>query len=275
VATFAAVSTPVRDGDNSFTLDVPDGWQQGRGAFGGLIFAALIRAMEAVLADIGPDAPAAPSRVARLRSLTGALPGPTEVGPAPITVEVLRRGSALTTLAARVVQAGEVRAHAVGVFGTARAPVTWQTQRPPEMPPWHEVPVVPSGPGGFTPAFLQHWELRLVGPVPFSRGSEARCAGWVRARDPGPARDAAYIAAYADAFWPAAYAVLPAPRPMATVGYTLELIEPIDDLDPDAPLYYQASAPAAIDGFTYELRELWGADGRLVARNHQTFVIIK
>jgi acyl-CoA thioesterase len=268
VATFAAVSTPVRDGDNSFTLDVPDGWQQGRGAFGGLIFAALIRAMEAVLA-VPAAAPA------RLRSLTGALPGPTEVGPAPITVEVLRRGSALTTLAARVVQAGEVRAHAVGVFGTPRAPVTWQTQRPPEMPPWAEVPVVPSGPGGLTPAFLAHWELRLVGPVPFSRGSEARCAGWVRARDPGAARDAAYVAACADAFWPAAYAVLAAPRPMATVGYTLELVEPIDDLDPGAPLFYQASAPAAIDGFTYELRELWGADGRLVARNHQTFVIIK
>jgi len=255
--------TPVRDGDR-FHLDVVDGWQQGRGAFGGLVLGALTRAMEATLAE----------PLVRLRTLAGELPAPTEVGPAAIEVEVLRRGSAMTTVAARLVQAGELRGHAVGVFGRARAPVSWQTERPPAVPAWADVPSV-SNPEGDGPPFARHFEYRLIGPAPFSRATEARCTGWIRAREPGPVRDAAHVVALADAYWPAALAVLAAPRPMATVAFTLELIEPIADLDPDAPLLHRAHAPAAFDGFTYETRELWGPDGRLVARNHQTFVVIK
>lgn len=264
MTTLAEVMTPVRHGD-AFRLEVHDGWQQGRGAFGGLVFGALTRAMEATLAD-----PAA-----RLRTLTGELPAPTEVGPATIEVEVLRRGSAMVTLSSRLVQAGELRGHAVGVFGRPRVPIRWQTETPPSVPSWADLPAAPSPEGGGNPPFARHFEYRPIGPAPFSRASEARCTGWIRARDPGPARDAAYVAALADAYWPAALAVLAAPRPMATIAYTLELIEPLDELDPDAPLLHRAYAPAAIDGFTYETRELWGADGRLVARNHQIFVVIK
>ncbi len=256
--------TPRPEG-GGFTLDVPDGWQQGRGAFGGLVLGALTRAMEAVVAE--PRA--------RLRSLAGELPAPTEPGPASISVEVLRRGSAVATVTARLTQGSELRAHAVGVFGKARgeSPVRWQTEATPTPQPWREVPALPTTP--MSPPFARFFEYRPTGPFPFTRASEARCAGWVRALDPGPERDAAYVVFRVDAYWPAALAVLAAPRPMATVAYTLELIDGVDDLDPDAPLFHRAYAPAASDGYTYETRELWGSDGRLVARNHQVFVVIK
>ena len=48
-----------------------------------------------------------------------------------------------------------------------------------------------------------------------------------------------------------------------------------DGLDPEAPLLYRATAPVATDGYCLETRELWSEDGRLVAINHQTFVIIQ
>lgn len=264
MASLGDVTTPIRDGDR-YRLDVEDGWQQGRGAYGGLVLAALTRALDDTLAD--------PS--ARLRTLTAVLPAPTEVGPAAIEVEILRRGSAMITAAARLVQADVVRAHVVGVFGPARAPVQWQTEDPPDVPRWDTVAVVPEQAGALGPPFARHFEYRLIGPAPFSRATEARCTGWIRPRDPGPLRDSAYVVALADAYWPAALAVLAAPRPMATVAYTLELIEPLDELDPAAPLLHRAYGPAARDGFTYETRELWGVDGRLVARNHQVFVVIK
>jgi acyl-CoA thioesterase len=258
--------TPRGDGAG-FRIDVPDGWQQGRGAFGGLVLGALTRAMTAVVAD--PHA--------RLRSLAAELPAPTEPGDAAISVEVLRRGSAVSTLAARLVQADVVRAHAVGVFGKPRgdSPVRWQTEAPPVVAPWTEVAPIAIPGGSIAPPFSRFFEYRPLGPAPYSRASEARCAGWIRARDPGLARDDAYVVAMADAYWPAALAVLAAPRPMATVSFTLELIDVVDDLDPDAPLYHRAYAPAAADGYTFETRELWGSDGRLVARNHQVFVVIK
>ena len=86
-----------------FAWQVPDGWQQGRGAFGGLVLAALLRAMEAVEPDRG--------RVTR--SLTGDLCGPVQPGPAELVVEVLRRGNNLSNLDARLYQNGEVQARAV------------------------------------------------------------------------------------------------------------------------------------------------------------------
>jgi acyl-CoA thioesterase len=264
VATLDELMTPARTGDTDhYRFDVPDGWQQGRGAFGGLVFGAMIRAMGATLGD----------HTARLRTLTGELPAPTDVGVAAIEVEILRKGSAMTTIASRVVQDGKTRAHAVGVFGRARAPVHWQTERPPQVAAWQDIPAAPAD--ALRPPFARHFEYRVIGPYPLSRGAEAKCTGWIRPREPGPGRDAAFVAACADAYWPAAFSVLAEMRPMATVAFTLELIEPLDELDPEAPLLHRATAPAAVDGFTYETRELWGADGRLVARNHQVLVVIK
>ena len=41
--------TPVRTGESTFTWAIPDGWQQGKGAFGGLVAGAAVRAAEAVM----------------------------------------------------------------------------------------------------------------------------------------------------------------------------------------------------------------------------------
>ena len=40
------------------------------------------------------------------------------------------------------------------------------------------------------------------------------------------------------------------------------------------PLLYRATSPVLADGYCLETRELWGEDGRLVAINHQTIVVI-
>ena len=57
------VTRPIPSGDG-FQLDVPAGWRQGRGAFGGLCIASLIRAIDARVGD--------PAR--RVRSITAELP---------------------------------------------------------------------------------------------------------------------------------------------------------------------------------------------------------
>jgi hypothetical protein len=65
-----------------------------------------------------------------------------------------------------------------------------------------------------------------------------------------------------------------APRPMATIAFTLELVGDLGGLDPEAPLLYRGTAPVCAGGYFLETRELWGEDGRLVAVNHQTFAVI-
>ncbi|MFT3770880.1 MAG: thioesterase family protein [Minicystis sp.] len=260
------ITTPRRLDADRFEAIIPDGWQQGRGAFGGLVLANLVRAIEAF--DATPER--------SLRSLTAECCGPVPVGPSVIRVERLRTGSGLSTIAARIEGDGEVLAHAVGVLAKKRSDDTdfCHLPAPTPMPPWRSIEPAPVGPP-MGPAFAPHFEFRVCGPPPFSGGAEAVGSGWIRPRDPGAARDAGYITACADAWWPALLARLSTPRPMATVAFTLELLGTLAGLDPEAPLFFASRSLAARDGFSVETRELWGEDGRLVARNHQTMAVIK
>ena len=172
-------------------------------------------------------------------------------------------------------------AHAVGVLGRARGSDTDLLDLPwPAPPPWREVPAVPIENGG--PTFARHFEFRPLGAAPFSGaasdvdGDDSLVAsGWVRPRDPGPARDAAYVASLADAWWPAILGRFTAPRPVATVAYTLEILDGTLGLDPDAPFFHTARCVACRAGYLVEMRQLWGEDGRLLALNQQTIAIIK
>jgi Thioesterase-like superfamily len=250
-----------RVGPTHFTVTFPDQWQQGRGAYGGLVTAVLVRALEA----LAPDRP--------LRSLTSELCGPTMPGEATLTGEVLRQGSAVTTVTLRLTQNGEVQAHAVGVLGKARANVSdRRALTPPTMTPWRDVEVIPVEPP-MGPVFAQHFEFRST-TLPFS-GGPPRVEGWVRPRRPGVARDAAFLAGCIDSFWPVEFMVLEAPRPMATIAFTFQPLGHLVGLDPEAPLYFRSNACAATEGYAVEFRELWGHDGRLLALNQQTMVTIK
>ncbi len=260
--TLDELTRPTRTTESTFSLDVPAGWRQGRGAFGGLCIASLVRAIEETVGD----------SARRVRSVTAELPGPVDAGAAEIRVDVLRAGNAVTTARATLAQPNGIKSHAVAVLAATRksADVAWQELAPPTAPAWTEVAPLPDL--GF-PEFSQHFEYRVVEGIPTS-GATARSIGWVRARDPGAARDAAFIAAMADVWWPAALVRFDKLRPAATIAYTLEIVGSLDGLDPAAPLLYRGTVPVMGDGYFLETRELWGTDGRLVALNHQTFALL-
>jgi hypothetical protein len=259
------VATPAPDGAH-FTLAVPAGWRQGRGAYGGLGIAAMIRAIDARAAD--------ESR--KVRSVTAELPAPLEAGAAQIVVDVLRTGNAVTTARAAIEQGGEVRGHAVAVLAATRpgaGPTAWTELTAPVAKAWRELEPMPISP--LMPEFAANFEYRPAEGIPMTGGA-ARCVGWVRPRDRvNDSRDAGYIAAMCDAWWPAALVRFDTMRPIATIAYTLDIVGNLDGLDPESPLLYRGVVPYCADGYFLETRELWGEDGRLVAINHQTFVVIK
>ena len=258
------VYTPRPAGDH-YQLDVGPGWRMGRGAFGGLVVGALIRAIELRVAD--------PAR--KVRSVTAELPGPVEHGPVDITVDSLRRGNNVSTLRAALSQSGEIKSHAVAIVAADRSggdTVTWNDLTAPAAPAWTDIaPIDMTGPGAW-PEFAQHFEYRIVEGLP---GNGARrTLGWIRARNPGADHDAAYLAAMIDAWFPVALVRL-GPRPMATIAFTLDIAAGAETVDPTEPLLYRGIAPVCSHGYALETRELWTADGRLLAINHQTFVIIR
>jgi acyl-CoA thioesterase len=260
VVTLYEATTPSADG----TLLIHDGWQQGRGAYGGLTIAAAIRAIEQRVGD--------PRR--KVRTVTAEIPGPTLPGRASFAVDILRSGNSVTVARAALRQGDDVTTHAVAVLAASRdiadAP-TWRELTRPESPAWSSVATLPVD--GPFPQFARHFEYRTVSGVA-GAGGAAQTIGWVRPRNPGEPRDAAFIAALIDAWWPAAMLRMKAPRPLATIGFTLELVDELRDLG-DAPLLYRGTVPVAGDGYFLETRELWTEDGRLLAINHQTFAVIR
>lgn len=261
---FRTASTLVPDGDLRFAWDVPDGWQQGKGAFGGLVIGTLARAMAACEDD--------PAR--RLRSISAELCGPMAVGATAIAVTVLRRGRGTTYLEARAAQDGVLIARASGLFGAARPPAAARVAvAPPSLPAFETVfaPLMGRPP---TPRFTGHYEYRPVSPPPFSGAAEAVAAGWLRERG---ARDVAVdmpaVIGLLDAWWPCALIVEPAPRAMATVTFTAELLVDPATLDPAQPFAYRAHLGGEGDGYSVELRHLWQGE-RLVGLNQQIFAAL-
>ncbi len=263
---FITQTTPVEVSPGRYLWMVPDGWQQGRGAFGGLVMGALIRALEA----------SGPGDARVLRAVTATLCGPTLVGEATITTSNLRVGSGTQTMEARLTQGDELRVHVVATFGKSRAEDvgTFQDVTAPEMPDWREL-FAPNVEPPLGPVFGQHLECRPVGTVPYSQVDDRLTQGYIRFRAPGEARDRALLAGMIDAWWSGLLPTFDRPRPMATLTYTLHLLAGFDGLDPDAPLYHTGYAVAGDGGYLTEERKLWGADGRLMAYNHQTMVVIK
>ena len=254
--------TPGQSG--ALRLVVVDGWQQGRGAYGGIACGAMVEAMATRL----PGAGSGPRRA--LRSLMTTLVVPLQIGDAEIHVDALREGVSVTTLRATIQQGGRAVAHGIGVFGAPR-PVAAPPTSPPAPPlgPWTEVTPMPLlGPPA--PRFTQHFEDRPTGHLPYA-GVSGVCetSGWIRPRGASPWTDS-LIAAVADAWWPAASVAIQPPTNFVTLAYTLEIVAGAEGLDPTEPLFHRGRSDASANGYAVDFRELWGKDGRLVAMNQQT-----
>ncbi|MCU1282773.1 MAG: TesB-like acyl-CoA thioesterase 1 [bacterium] len=268
-----------------YRATIPDAWQQGRGAFGGLVLAILLRAIEAgeAAAAATTTAGSEPARRRTTRTLAGDLCGPALPGPAEIVVRALRRGNNQSNLAAELTQEGVVVATATAVLSPARlatgdgraTPPFSPPAAPPASAPWSEVAVSPIGPP-LGPVFTQHYEYRPTsgGPTGFAAVGEPYAEGWIRERVTLAALDAPALVGRLDAWWPTLFAIDGALRPVATISFSAQMLADLASLPAAEPLRYRARMVALYEGFFVELRELWRGD-RVVALNQQTFAILR
>jgi len=245
--------------------DVPEGWLQGRGAWGGLVVAAAVRAARAV----DPDAPP-------LREISVHMVGPVLPGPARVACTLVRRGSATAVWQVAIVSAeGETWAVATVVFGGARALDVDAHPRltMPEAPEWSALePLVLEPP--LAPEFLQHLAVRPVGGYPYS-GSADDVLGWVAPAVEIDAYDDATLTGMVDALWPAALVQVTTARPMATLSFSATLLVDPASVDARTPLLHRGRMLGMAEGYSTESRELWTADGRLAVHNSQVIAIIR
>lgn len=272
IGSFGAASKIESLGPGRWLWRVPDGWQQGRGAFGGLVLGALARAMLAEETE--------PSRV--LRTLTGELVAPVLPEDATIHVMLLRRGKGVTYLEAHATQGEEVVARATACLGAGRPiPDRGATtcfahgsiREALDSPPPFESVSVMDMKAPPAPSFSRHYEFRAVSVLPFSGGREPVTEGWIRPSSLDERLDVPAVIGLVDAWFPALFMVLEGQLATATVTFTMELLADPATILANVPFYHRGRVLALHEGYFVEARELWQA-GRLVALNQQTFALI-
>jgi Thioesterase-like superfamily len=261
---FEVASRVERLSDGLFRAQIPDGWQQGRGAFGGLVVGVLARAAIASEGDVQRS----------LRSVTADIFAPVLPGPADVRIEVLRRGKNLTSIDARLIQGGALLARASVALGTPRKTSLAHVPAlaPPTTVDWNSLPTIPIG-APMGPVFAHHYEYRSSGPMPMAGGGKAETTGFVREKACTTPLDAPAVIALLDAFWPAIYSVETQFHSVATVSFSAELLLDPRELSPAEPLQHVARLAGFDAGYMTEFRELWCGQ-RLVAMNQQVMALL-
>jgi acyl-CoA thioesterase len=253
--------------DALFSADIAPGWRAGRGPHGGYLAAILLRALTAAVDD--------PARAPR--SLTIHYASAPETGPVEIRTTMERQGRSLSTLSARMEQAGRVTALALAAFS-----VPWEAPGANELPmpelagPDAERRSTPKLFKG-APEFTRQLVMQpRVGAVPFAgSGAPMRIGGWIGLPEPRPV-DAFSLALFCDAWFPPSFIALDAPAISPTVDLTIHFRQSISECDCDpADLCLSVFDTRLLhDGLFEEDGVIWAPDGTVLAQSRQLGIIM-
>ena len=258
--TLSELIAAMRSGAGFVQAGIGDDWMQGRSAFGGLQAAIALTAMRTLAP---PEIP--------LRTLQMTFIAPVPAGTVGASARVLRAGRSTTQVEARLEAGGELLAHAIGVFGTARESIVRRGVPPPprKTAPGRVLPYV----AGIAPAFMQQFRIELVdGALPFAGQHISRIAYELGLRDSG-AMTEAHLLAIADFVPPVALSWLPKPSPGSSVTWMLELLGIDFAAQPLDGWRVESEMVAARDGYTNQSSTIWAPDGSAVALSRQSMVV--
>jgi acyl-CoA thioesterase len=241
--------------NGSFDCEIRPDWWIAHGPNGGYIAAIIVRAL-----GLDPQLDSRP-----LRSVTIHYLGRPKAGAAEVHVEPDRHGGSVSFVRGRLGQQGRTLATAAAVFADDRPGLELDRVVPPEVPSPEEVEPLPDDPEG--PRFAREVEYRpALGGRLFSGTDEALTGGWLRFRDERPL-DAAALVALCDAWFPAAFTVVPGPIPVPTLELTVHLRGRLPR--PADWTLGRYGTRLASNGFLEETAEIFSRDGELLAESRQ------
>jgi acyl-CoA thioesterase len=251
-----------------FSAEIAPGWRAGRGPHGGYLAAMLLRALIATVDDPGRTP----------RSLTIHYTRAPEPGPIEILTTVERAGRSLSTLSARMQQAGKVTALALAAFSVPwSSPEADELPMPELAPPDAERRSTPKLFKG-APEFTRHIVMQpRVGAVPFAgSGAPMRIGGWTGLPDPARPVDAPALALFCDAWFPPSFIALDSPAISPTVDLTIHFRRTIDDCDCDPAALCLGVFDTRLlhDGLFEEDGVIWAPDGSVLAQSRQLGIIM-
>ncbi|MCB0916064.1 MAG: thioesterase family protein [Actinobacteria bacterium] len=248
--------------------EVPEGWRQGRGAWGGLVVGQIVTAATHGVPEL-----------LQPRSVWVSMLAPVRAGVVRCEVKDLRAGKSTLIREVNLVDADDsLLTRAVVGFGAHRDPTA--VSDPPAAPA-DPAPtpgtVIPIGPP-VAPEFTGNLRFAPVVGIPYSGASELATSGWVglpkEAEEP---LSTAVVAALSDAWWTTSIVGLDGatmaggPPPVATLDFALSFPEPpVDEPDVwETGLWHTGRVIGGNDGYLTEIRTLHSPGGRLLAVNTQ------
>jgi hypothetical protein len=252
-------ATAVEGGDGTYAANLDPEWTVNGRPHGGYLLAVLGRA--AVHAT--PDHP-------HPLSASAVYVTSPEVGPATVTVEVLRQGRAASQVRTRLVQKEKVCAETLFVTGRIDPDTEerWTDGPPPDVAPFDDCrrgTVEPPG-SGVRVGMLNMMDQRIDRESFQGRGrpdGSGDLRGWI-AFDDGSDFDPMSLLYVADAFPPATFT-------MGSVGWvpTLELTAYLRAVPAPGPLRMRQRARVLAGNFVDQICEAWDSRGRVVVQATQ------
>jgi acyl-CoA thioesterase len=256
-----------------FSGTFSDRWFIDRALHGGHVIAAMVRAVEAAVAD--------PAR--SIRSLTNHYLLPAKAGAFHVDVTIERSGRTLTNVSARLIQQGQTVALALSAHGGPWESYDWDHTAMPKVPDPEDCPDLWEGTGGFT-NLHKNWQYGLAMGPPMGSGkitdterTESVSGGWVRLAEPRPV-DSAVAAALTDTWVPMPFAYIDESHPVMfpTIELTVHFLDPLPlagDTGID-PCFVWHRIDTSRSGFVVQDTEVWTRSGRLIARGRQNALLI-
>jgi len=259
---FTDVLNSISGDGSTFQVTVGEDWGQGRATFGGIVAAI---GNETLRQLVPRDRP--------LRSLQTTFVGPAVAGTWQVKARVLRVGRAVTIAHCDVIDAGQVAATVVGVYGGARSSAVAAKLPEPPPPPRsvEECREVSFKEGA--PQFIQHFAVRWAqGAKPFSGSVRTPTKAFVRHRDPNVLTES-HIVALIDCIPSPAISMFLAPAPASSLVWTLDFLEHRFDFSPDVWWRIDTDIDAAGEGYVNQTGVLNNPEGRPIALTRQLFAV--
>lgn len=257
----AVIDTLVPDGD-SLVVEAPVEWSQGRTLYGGITAAFAYEAVRRTHEALPP-----------LRSAQFTFVGPAS-GKLRFKSELLRRGRSTALIAAECVNDEGVVARAVFAFGATReSKVAHDLVPMPSVPKPDDCASFRKEGAAARPGFWNNFETRLAsgGRLVDPTAERPEFAVWTRYLDVDGADPVTAMLALADCLPPAAMVVFPAPAPISTITWTVDIAHTPQSFDGWHLLW--SKSEQAGEGYSLQNMAMWTEAGELIALGRQAIAI--
>lgn len=245
------------------TIELPEGWAQGRAFFGG--FGAAVLA-DFILKQLDSDY--------HMRSLSISFVAPAQPGKAELSCRVLRQGKSVVQIAAELIQDGQTMLSCLTSLGKARSSSVGVEGEPaPGLADRENGLALPDA--DIVPKFARHFDYRITeGGMPFSGQPGRTFGGWIRFREEQHPLTIAAILGLVDAWPPAILPHLKEPAPASSLTWTIEFPDrPLAEFNSHDWYQYKAFIEHAADGYGHSRAGLWSENGELLAVSRQCFTV--